>query len=455
MPFRGGTEQVTLYKLTTNNGSSNVQQWLVKHDLFAIGGKGQVYCNDPDDRPFASDATKFALFGAAVTEALHQQALPRPDYIHLHDWHTACAAVLISSAPWYEAIAQIPRVFTVHNIALQGVRPFKHDDSAFESWFPHLSYNGERICDPRYPHCFNPMRAAVNLCDKVHVVSPSYAGEVLKQSQPALGFFGGEGLEHDLQEAQQQGRLVGILNGCEYDEQYQVDTNLELFYQAADKDLQRWIAPHAMVPSVHYLAIRRLQDWQKTPSAGPLLTSVGRLTDQKMLLMRQHCQSKHGLYSILELLKNHEARLVILGSGDTSLERDFTIAMADYDNFLFLNGFGLELSAQMYSLGDLFLMPSSFEPCGISQMFAMRAGQPCLVHSVGGLKDTVSHLENGFAFGGDSLGQQLTSLLAELEQALDVYESSPEHWSAIVEHARKTRFTWQDSADQYLAQLYV
>ncbi len=448
--FKGQSEQVGLFKLTKQNGEANVQQWLVKHDLFAMGGKGQVYCNDPDNRPFASDATKFALFSAAVTEALHQQALPRPNYIHLHDWHSACVAVLINSAPCYHDIAQIPRVFTVHNIALQGIRPFKDDDSAFETWFPHLSYNGEVICDPRYPHCFNPMRAAINLCDKVHVVSPSYAQEVIQPSQPELGFFGGEGIEADLQHAQAQGRLSGILNGCEYGEQYNIDTSLDDFYLAAEKEILRWAGQNSVLQSAHYLASQRLLGWQNTPSEGPLITSVGRLTDQKMLLMRDG-----GLQKTLDVLKSKDARLVILGSGDQTLEQELTKVMAINDNFLFLNGFALGLSNQIYSLGDLFLMPSSFEPCGISQMLSMRAGQPCLVHAVGGLKDTVLDMENGFAFTGESLELQLNALLASLEQALNIYSDNPEQWHAIAEQAKQTRFTWQDSAKQYVTQLYI
>ena len=89
-------------------------------------------------------------------------------------------------------------MYTIHNLALQGVRPFAHDPSALESWFPWLSYDGQRICDPRYPHCYNPMRAAIELCDKVHVVSPQYMQEIQRPSNMEHGFIGGEGLENQL-----------------------------------------------------------------------------------------------------------------------------------------------------------------------------------------------------------------------------------------------------------------
>ncbi len=120
-----------------------------------------------------------------------------------------------------------------------------------------------------------------------------------------------------------------------------------------------------------------------------MVTSIGRLTDQKALLLRQPYQDKTVLSVLLDDLARVNGRMIILGSGDTQIEFELMQLMASHDNFLFLNGYGQALSDQMYLHGDLFLMPSSFEPCGISQMLAMRDGQPCLVHAVGGLKDTV------------------------------------------------------------------
>lgn len=98
-------------------------------------------------------------------------------------------AVLLKFEPRYRKLAKLRLVYTVHNLALQGIRPFKDDDSSLEAWFPSLSYDGQLLCDPRYPHCFNPMRSAINLADKVHVVSPSYSQEVQIASNNAGGFL--------------------------------------------------------------------------------------------------------------------------------------------------------------------------------------------------------------------------------------------------------------------------
>ncbi len=99
-------------------------------------------------------------------------------------------------------------------------------------------------------------------------------------------------------------------------------------------------------------------------------------------------------------------------------------------------------------------MPSSFEPCGISQMLAMRAGQPCLVHGVGGLRDTVQHLETGFSFKGESLTAQSYELITGFTEALALKNADPKKWQGICEQAKNARFSWQSVADGYLSYLY-
>jgi len=121
---------------------------------------------------------------------------------------------------------------------------------------------------------------------------------------------------------------------------------------------------------------------------------------------------------------------------------------------LFLKGYGQSIGDLMYQLGDLFLMPSSFEPCGISQMLAMRAGQPCLVHSVGGLKDTVEHNVTGFCFTGDTLLTQAEALLVSLSEALHVKQTNPKQWQAIKSSAKNTRFGWDSVVTDYITYLY-
>lgn len=455
VPFSGHHEEVTLNEIYTGKGELTVRQLILSHPLFTSGGIGRVYLDDPSDRPFSSDATKYALFCAAVTQGIYEQHIIMPDVLHLHDWHSALVAVLCEYNEKYHELKQIHTVYTVHNLALQGIRPFKHDESSLEHWFSSLSYDGQLICDPRYPHCFNPMRAAINLVDKVHLVSPTYALEVLEQSNFNQGFFGGEGLELDLKKASVDGKVVGILNGCNYQNIPNVKLSNETLFKSAKSSLLAWMSIEVHVKSVHYIASERINDWlNRGTFDGPLITSIGRLTDQKVLLLRENIGRPDTFSQILHHLDANKGKMIILGSGDKQIELELTQLMAKHDNFLFLNGYGQNLSDALYELGDIFLMPSSFEPCGISQMLALRAGQPCLVHSVGGLKDTVKHLDNGFSFNGNSITEQQENLITTFKQSLNIFKSQPAQWKKIVTNAKKSRFNWQDSAKAYIENLY-
>ena len=121
---------------------------------------------------------------------------------------------------------------------------------------------------------------------------------------------------------------------------------------------------------------------------------------------------------------------------------------------MFLNGFGENLSDHIYVSGDLFLMPSLFEPCGISQLLAMRAGQPCLVHKIGGLADTVKHLETGFCFEGETPAEQISQLISTFKTAITLFATQPKTWQKLSKKAKQQRFTWQQSVEQYLTVLY-
>ncbi|WP_462158294.1 glycogen synthase [Pseudoalteromonas sp. GB56] len=411
-----------------------------------------VYFDDTDGRPFAGDASKFALFSLAVAEAISTGVFGDLSVIHLHDWHAASLAVLRAYAPQYQKLQAIKAVYTVHNLALQGTRPFSGDDSSLQHWYPWLGYDGQRICDRHFAHCYNPMRAALQLCDKVHVVSPTYVEEVMQPSDHQRGFIGGEGLELDLQQAHQQGRLVGILNGCDYDKSLPEYT-LESLWQLSEEALIQWFSAKPVLQSNHYIAHLLSQNWHKQ-DISPWLCSVGRITHQKVALLAQRYQGKLVIDHILELLNKYGKTFVMLGSGDAHYEQLFNRAMGKHTNFLFYNGFALELGDAIYQLGELFFMPSSFEPCGISQMLAMRSGTACLVHGVGGLKDTVFDQHNGFVFEGASVDAQLEAMLAKLEQALVMAQDEPAQWQQLSNEAKSSRYTWKAAAQAYIEHLY-
>ncbi|GGP37981.1 glycogen synthase [Shewanella saliphila] len=449
--------------------------YLFDHPLF--NHNGQVYCNGAHDRPFAEDATKFALFSLSVATCLVDNILPRYDVLHLHDWHAAMVAMLRKCVDYFDSLNSMECIYTIHNLALQGVRPFSGDHSSFQAWFPQYASQlkpvaNQSIYDPRYSNCINPMRMGIVLSDKVHLVSPTYAQEVLLPSDHQKGFFGGEGLEADLALKAEHQQLIGIINGCMYDDSSQTQTStadntvLDLLTLAENAVLS-WQTKVEHVSALDSIALSRISQLKLAMSLAEkgaqtpfLLTSVGRLTEQKVLLLLQPYDSPNGqsditvLEALLQAFKQLQPNgvLLLLGSGDDQIAKDLQTVAARFDNLVFMHGYDELLSDRLYQQGDLFLMPSSFEPCGISQMLAMREGQPCLVHAVGGLKDTIEDNVSGWAFTGASLPEQSEALVERFRQVLALYGTPT--WRKVAKNAAKQRFTWDSVAKDYIEKLY-
>jgi starch synthase len=452
--FGGATQSLQLFRIEGIAGDERVCHYVIEHPLFSRCGAGRIYCDDPPGRPFESDASKFALFCAAAAEAIEQDAFDSIDALHLHDWHAAFLLILRRYDPAYRKLQTLRCVYTIHNLAIQGTRPFSGQESSLERWYPDLKYERKMLADPKWTDCVNPMASAIRLADAVHTVSPSYAEEIMQPSNPAGGYYGGEGLEHDLRAARADKRLFGILNGCDYPE---ADTAAapdwpRLLRQMREQVLL-WAARSEQLASAHFIAQRALERiGDERPRT--LLTSVGRITDQKAGLMRQPTSSGiPALHAALKAL-GHDGLLLMLGSGDPDYEQFLTESSVRYPNLVFLRGYSDALADTFYRHGDLFFMPSSFEPCGISQMLALRAGQPCLVHAVGGLRDTVIDEETGFVFSGNNPTEQADALVATLQRALTKQRKNPEQWQSMRAAAMAARFEWTDSIDAYLKQLY-
>jgi starch synthase len=146
---------------------------------------------------------------------------------------------------------------------------------------------------------------------------------------------------------------------------------------------------------------------------------------------------------------------ILLGSGDPAYEAELLRLAARAPNLLFLCGYSERLGAALYESGDLFLMPSSFEPCGISQMLAMRSGQPCVVHGVGGLRDTVADERTGFVFNGDTPADQSRQFVRRVAEALAVRRENPSRWDSIRRAAGDQRFDWGRAARTYIRDMYA
>ena len=418
--------------------------YVIEHPLFSPNGPGQIYVSDAPGRPFESDAAKFAFFNAVVAAWVNDCEQP-PEVLHLHDWHAGLIPALKKYGDPDAALMKVRTVFTIHNLAYQGVRPFTGDQSSLETWFPGLMEHAGILKDPRYEDCVNFMAAAIRLADGINTVSPNYALEIQRHSDPSKGFSGGEGLEAELSVAHLEGRLTGIINGCMYPgitaPELDWDELLQLI--AARPEIM-----HADLPAQEWLDSRR----GKRPRN--LLLSIGRVVDQKVPLFLEEVEGQVSALAAIVKSQGPDTLFIMLGSGEKELEERFVELAHSVDNFLYLRGYVDALSDPLYSTADLFLMPSSFEPCGISQMLAMRAGQPCVVHAVGGLKDTVIDGVTGFVFDGNTPAEQARNFVSTVNTALSVKRENPSLWQDICSAAAAQRFSWPDAAKTYRDRLY-
>jgi starch synthase len=457
--FRGYRHQARLFEVPGRSPHGMIRHLVVQHPhlsaLDPVTAEHRIYVHDAADRPFATDASRFALFCAAAATAAARPWPDPVDILHLHDWHTAFVLILRKFDPHFGGLRKMRTVFSIHNLALQGIRPLRGSDSSLEAWFPGLGYDWFDVSDPRLPDCINAMAAGIRLADVVHTVSPAYAEEILHPSRKPE-YYGGEGLEAALQYAAGGGVLIGILNGCAYPDddaarQMGYEPMLHLFESA----LLQWAGRRETLPAAFFIAHARLLELarrKKRPET--ILTSVGRVVPQKVRLMKATgSDERSGLERILEGL-GRSGCLFLLGTGDPEYEKFLTRLSSRHDNFIFLNGYSDQCARALYVNGDLFLMPSSFEPCGISQMLAMRDGQPCVVHAVGGLKDTVRDGVNGFSFSGQTLQEQVDHFVRTTTAALALKQKEPGKWQAICKQAAGSRFLWAHTARQYLEKLY-
>ncbi len=298
----------------------------------------------PDGSGWPDNSERFFRFSRAAAALV---ASAPPDVVHLNDWHTGAALAAIDPS--------IASVLSIHNLAYQGV--------AGPEWL--------ELIGPRAEHFewwgdTNPLSGAIALADRVVAVSPHYVSEIVT---PAGGF----GLDEPLR--QRGDALVGILNG--------IDT--EVWNPADDAHLVAQFS----AATLDKRAANRAALHQRVglPDDGtPLATVVTRLTQQKGIDL---------IAPLVPLLEQIPVRVAILGSGDAVLSAQLRdLAEVHPEQFAFIDGYDEALSHQMFAGADLFLMPSRFEPCGLTQMQAMRYGAAPVVTAVGGLVDTVPDVDS-------------------------------------------------------------
>lgn len=373
--------------------TADEQTWFIENQYF-FGSRGSIYGH-------GDDAQRFVLFCRAAIEACYLQGW-LPDVIHAHDWHAAAAIRL--------AWAGSPRpalVFTIHNIAHQGT--FDRDTWPLLGVYDALDN-------------LNLMEQALYTSDVITTVSPTYAAEI---KRPEYG-FGMDGLLRA-----RANWLTGILNG--------LDTAL------FDPTTDPYIAQHYSVDdwsgkAACKAALQHEVGLPETPNA-PLIAVVSRLDDQKGIdLIVQ------GLDRIIEYT---DAQLMVLGSGHAPYEDAFRVASrAHPDRVAHYIGFNAPLAQRVYAGADIFLMPSSFEPCGLSQMISMRYGTIPVVRATGGLIDTVPDMSLPDGIGVVFTDYSVDAMLDGLGRALSAYRY-PTDWQHFMRRAMSQDFSWATAASRY------
>jgi starch synthase len=394
--------------------------YIVDHPAF-YDRPGNPYAG-PDGNDWPDNHRRFGLFGwVAAALARGADRGWRPDILHCHDWHAGLAPAYLAATP--PADRPVPTVFTIHNLAYRGLFP--------PGFFPELALPPDffSIDGVEFYGQVSFIKAGLVYADRLTTVSPTYAREI---QTPAFG-WGLDGLLRS-----RAGVLTGILNGVDpqiWDPRH--DANLPRAYGIEDAAAGKQAAKFALQ---RRLGLAEHQD-------APLFGAVSRLTPQKGLDL---------LHTVLPELVAGGGQLGLLGSGDADLERGFAMVAEAHKGSIGVElGYDEALSHLIIGGADVLVMPSRFEPCGLTQLYALRYGTLPLVRRVGGLADTVvdatavslaEGTATGFAFDEESP----QGLISAIGRAAALFRERA-IWRRMIRRAMRRDFSWEAAARRYLA----
>jgi len=363
------------------------------------------------------DAERFAFFSRAVLEMLPAINF-KPDIIHANDWQSGLIPVYFSlfyaQNDWYQGIKTL---YTIHNIQYQG----KYGMEILEDV---LGIPSSMRSIVEYDGCINLMKGAIEAANRVNTVSPTYAQEIM---DPWYSY----GLDSILRE--RSWKISGILNGIDT-ESYDPKTDDKIFVNYS-------VETHEEGKRQNKLKLQERLGLQNDPDA-PLIGLVSRLVDQKGLDLVRAIADR--------LMSENNVQIVVLGTGGWVYEEFFREIQGKYPGrFCAYIGFVPELSRQIYAGSDLFLMPSKSEPCGLSQMIALRYGSIPIVRATGGLKDSVQDSGDGQGNGFVFQNYDAEDMYHAICRALEGFQLH-ENWQILVCRAMQCDNSWEHSANDYM-----
>jgi len=407
-------EQCGLWVKRGGNGTPEV--YFLEHDLF-YGFRRNPYGDGAGDYP--DNPARFAFLSRAALELPRALGF-RPQVVHLNDWQTALGTWFLRAEhgndPW---LAGARSVFTIHNLAYQGMFPKEVMDAVGLPWSIFRFERGVEFHDK-----LNFMKAGLSFADALTTVSPNYAREILSVE-------GGYGLDTVLRD--RSADLFGILNGID-DREWDPSSDPHLSAHYDRRDLRGKARGKAALQAEMGLPVK---------AHVPLIGLVGRLADQKGVDL---------VASAMPALLRADVQFALLGSGQREYEDFFAwIARERPDRFAARIGFDEGLAHRIEAGADTFMMSSRFEPCGLNQMYSLRYGTPPVARAVGGLVDTVEDYDGwksgtGFLFGPLDPGALVVATRRALEAWRDVRA-----WRGIQERGMAMDFSWGRSAERYEA----
>ena len=371
---------------------------------------------------YAFDIERFAFFQRAVLDTLGERLDFHPQFLHLNDWQAGAIPLLLEAH--YQSkgyFLDLKTVFTIHNLKYQGIQGREKIQDLLD--LPDAYMREDNFLKDGAP---NFMKAGIVYSNRVTTVSPSYAEEIL------LDYYG-EGLNHVLQA--QAWKVRGILNALDVEEYNpKIDPHIAMHY-----DQRNWRKGKA----ANKQALQERLGLPQRPEV-PVFSMVTRLVSQKGVDLL--------LYIADELLEQ-DMQLVVMGTGDYPYEDGLRALQERHpDRMRAMIEFDEPGSRLLYAGADVFLMPSLFEPCGLSQMMAMRYGTLPLVRETGGLRDTVQPYNRydgsgtGFSFSNINAHE----LLFTAKEALNLYYNDQPAWGRMVRRGLTADFSWEKSAKEYL-----
>ena len=390
--------------------------------LFELQNRGVTYYFLDNERYFKrdnlygyiDDGERFAFYSKAVLETLCRIDF-EPQIIHCNDWQTALIPVYLRQYRSVEKLANVKTLFTIHNIQFQG----KYDPYILGDLF---GLPNEDLPLMTWDGCLNLMKAAIELCDKVNTVSPTYAKEIL---DPWYSF----GLDSLLKGY--TFKLCGILNGLDYNV-YNPETDPNTAEHFSAEKLEGKKACKKAI----------LEEFGLPDDGRPLIAMISRLTAQKGLDLVDYS---------LDSILGSDMRFIMLGTGDSQYEEAFRgFAERNPGKCSVKIAFLPALSKKMYAGADIFLMPSKTEPCGLAQMMAMRYGTVPIVRETGGLADSVKDCSAGDGWGFTFASYNADDMLNAVLRANDLYTNHPDDWENLVKKTMSIDYSWQNAAGSYL-----